>query len=92
MITSMLDKDDPAAYALAATNGLLSNEELNPFSYDVSYEGQLKALADIQELAIDMMRKVKDQVDQRCLTEQEIQYVTNVVRIVLRLYNDPSDY
>ena len=92
MITSMLDKDDPAAYALAAANGLLNKDELNPFSYDVSYEEQLKALADIQELAINMMRKVKDQVDQRCLTEQEIQYVTNVVRIVLRLYNNPSDY
>lgn len=92
MITTMLDKNDLAAYAVAAAGGLLSKQELNPFSYDVTYNEQCKALAYIQELVIDMMSKIKDQVDQRCLTEQETEYVANVVRIVLRLYNTPSDY
>lgn len=92
MITSMLDKEDPSAYALAAAGGMLSKQELNPFSYGVTYNEQLKILAKIQELSLDLMSKVKDEVDQRCLSEQEVQYITNVVTIVLRNYNDPSDY
>jgi hypothetical protein len=87
-----LDVDDCVAYAKAAKDNLLTKEELNPFSYDVTHEEQMEICLDMQTLAYQFMLSVKGLVNQRCLSSQEVAYVSKAVEIVMRSYNTVSDY
>ena len=92
MTNVVLDPDDCVAYAKAAAENLLTKEELNPFSYNVTHAEQMELCLDIQTLAYEFMQGVKALVNQRCLSSPEVVYASKAVEIVMRSYNTISDF